>query len=466
MDHLLVALLFAQATPNMGLQTSIPGSTPAYQQSVNDQTNIGILDGHNHTPGSGVPVPPAGLNINAPLTFQGNAATHLGAVDFVDGGGGPSVPLTLWTDGIDLCYEDGNANVICLTLNGQVNVLGADGGQNVFTTVTGTSLAGDCLTGSNGASDCFNSAGGEVLTAVDGGSLYLEAPNPIIPGTNVLTVGPGGTTDNKAIQAAGLVVPTGDLVCLDTGCVGSIFESGREVGVNVPDAGGFVISGGGAFTGASPFAVHFNGNSICDVSGIGEELLGDPSITEEFILNPAASYANAGTPGIAKIAVAGVDSSVAIQLIPKGPDGGVVIVGHLDSANVVSGVTAVTDAGPFDGSDVGCFDGGTFLAAGTDQAGVVCAFTGPSAPFVENQCPVNTNLAITGVTFATAYEGATYAVSLTPYSATGFSSYAPVVGWGGGATSFSIYSAQDQIVVPDTAYCWSYQTIGIGIGAH
>lgn len=70
-------------TPNMFLTEPVVGGTlsPAWASDLN--ANFGILDQHNHEPGSGVQIPPAGLNINSDLTFQGNNATNLRTTRYV-----------------------------------------------------------------------------------------------------------------------------------------------------------------------------------------------------------------------------------------------------------------------------------------------------------------------------------------------------------------------------------------------
>jgi len=69
-------------SPNMSL--IIPGVGnelgPTYASDINN--SLSIIDGHNHTPGNGVQIPPAGLNINSNLPFLGNSATQLLSANF------------------------------------------------------------------------------------------------------------------------------------------------------------------------------------------------------------------------------------------------------------------------------------------------------------------------------------------------------------------------------------------------
>jgi hypothetical protein len=121
----LGGIIYAQVTtsPNMGLRIPVVGQDPGPDWANNINASLTIIDGHNHTPGSGVPIPPAGLNINSDLTFQDNNATNLRSGRFYP----QSAPLSLGTDlgaiyesGVDLWYNDGNGNQIRLTQSGSI----------------------------------------------------------------------------------------------------------------------------------------------------------------------------------------------------------------------------------------------------------------------------------------------------------------------------------------------------------
>lgn len=69
------------ATPNMGLTLpTIDGSTGTWDTILN--AALELVDAHDHTAGSGVRIAPGAININADLTFGGNAATNLKAAAF------------------------------------------------------------------------------------------------------------------------------------------------------------------------------------------------------------------------------------------------------------------------------------------------------------------------------------------------------------------------------------------------
>lgn len=85
--------------------------------------SLSVLDSHTHTPGSGVLVPAAGLNINADLPFGGNNATGLRSARF---GGIGLGSLTAADKGCmlvsagDLYFVDGSGNQIRMTSAGGI----------------------------------------------------------------------------------------------------------------------------------------------------------------------------------------------------------------------------------------------------------------------------------------------------------------------------------------------------------
>lgn len=111
-------------TPNMQMPVPVPGQDPTPDWANNINACFGITDTHNHTPGQGLAIPPAGLNINSDLSFQNNNATLLRSVRFFVQ---PSPLITatdlgcLFVNGFDLWYTDTNGVPIRLTKNSGVN---------------------------------------------------------------------------------------------------------------------------------------------------------------------------------------------------------------------------------------------------------------------------------------------------------------------------------------------------------
>lgn len=107
-------------SPNMGFPLSVIGQSTGLQWEQNVNQALTTIDGHNHTNGSGVQIPPSGLNINAPLPFNNQQATGLQAVVFTPQ---PSLAtlFSIYSVGSDLYYNDGIGDVIQITKSGSVN---------------------------------------------------------------------------------------------------------------------------------------------------------------------------------------------------------------------------------------------------------------------------------------------------------------------------------------------------------
>lgn len=71
------------SSPNMLLPIPVVGTEagPLYAKDINN--SLTIVDQHDHSAGSGVPITPDGLNINASLTFNNQAAINLASVTLV-----------------------------------------------------------------------------------------------------------------------------------------------------------------------------------------------------------------------------------------------------------------------------------------------------------------------------------------------------------------------------------------------
>lgn len=111
------------ASPNMNLPIPVIGVDPSPQWAQDVNSSLTIVDGHNHTAGYGVPIPPSGLNINADLTFNAQNATNLRSVRFspqVSPISGATDIGCLYESGVDLYFNDGSGNQVRITQSGGV----------------------------------------------------------------------------------------------------------------------------------------------------------------------------------------------------------------------------------------------------------------------------------------------------------------------------------------------------------
>lgn len=154
-------------SPNMNLVISSVGVDSGLNWETNLNSSLSIIDGHNHTSGAGVQIPPAGLNINSDLPMGNNNLTLVRSVRF-NPQGAPLAAVTdlgcLYESGVDLYFNDGSGNQIRITQSGAVS--GSAG------TITG--LPSGTASASFAASTfTFQSA---TLTPanIDGGSVVLR----------------------------------------------------------------------------------------------------------------------------------------------------------------------------------------------------------------------------------------------------------------------------------------------------
>ncbi len=113
---------------NMNLPIPTVGQEAGPQYAFDVNTSLSLIDSHDHSPGRGTQVTPAGLNINTDLAFHGNAAFDLLALTLVPQSSAATSIDTIsvapggGTGLADLWYTDGTGTPIQITQNGIVKV--------------------------------------------------------------------------------------------------------------------------------------------------------------------------------------------------------------------------------------------------------------------------------------------------------------------------------------------------------
>lgn len=116
-------------SPNMGLPIAGVGTEAGPNYAFDANISFTLLDQHDHSPGKGVQITPAGLNINSALSLQGNDLTNANSIVFSGQSSPDSTLLSLYvapgtespTPINDLWFTDGVGNQIQITSNGAVN---------------------------------------------------------------------------------------------------------------------------------------------------------------------------------------------------------------------------------------------------------------------------------------------------------------------------------------------------------
>ena len=115
-------------SPNMSLPIASVGNEPGPNYAYDANSSFTLLDGHDHSPGKGVQITPAGLNINADLTLQSNNLTQVGSIIFSPQTSDSTLLALYVKPGTespspiqDLWFNDGVGNQIQITAGGAVN---------------------------------------------------------------------------------------------------------------------------------------------------------------------------------------------------------------------------------------------------------------------------------------------------------------------------------------------------------
>lgn len=116
-------------SPNMNLPIAGVGTEAGPNYGFDVNASFTLLDQHDHSPGRGIQITPAGLNINAALSMQGNNLIATNSIIFQAQSASDSDLLSLYvapgdespTPISDLWFTDGVGNQIQITSNGEVN---------------------------------------------------------------------------------------------------------------------------------------------------------------------------------------------------------------------------------------------------------------------------------------------------------------------------------------------------------
>jgi len=106
-------------TPNMNLVIPSVGTTSGPDYALQTNQSLTLVDQHDHTPGKGVQITPAGINVNTDFLFNGYAATGLKSLTLVPQGSLTDINA-LYDIAGDLFFNDGVGNVIRITQSGGI----------------------------------------------------------------------------------------------------------------------------------------------------------------------------------------------------------------------------------------------------------------------------------------------------------------------------------------------------------
>lgn len=210
-------------TPNMGLTLPTPSVTAGPLYAQEEVTAFTTIDAHTHSPGSGVQIGAAGLNIQGDVPFNSNNVNSVRGLRLISQGSLPTLPLDLrmiYSYNGELYYQDASGNNVQMTNAG--SVAGATGTITGLSSPASASYSAGRFTFNQAASKPgrlsisdinlyeYNNASANAITIKSPASLaapytltLLSAP----PGsTSVLTSDSSGNMGTVATTGSGNVV--------------------------------------------------------------------------------------------------------------------------------------------------------------------------------------------------------------------------------------------------------------------
>lgn len=244
-------------SPNMSLPVPVIGVDPGPQYASDVNGCLSILDGHNHSVGSGVQITPAGLNINSDLSFLANNATTLRSVRFSPQLAVLSLPTDLgclYEVGVDLYYNDGSGNNVRITQSG--GVAGTPGSiANLTSPASATYVSGSqTFVWQSAASTPANMDGASYilrnLTANSHG-LTLSPPNAMGADYSIVLPSLPGSTLPVTIDSAGNMGSSQ----IATGQIADLAVTAAKIAANTITLNQLAIRGSASTVGVGGFAV-------------------------------------------------------------------------------------------------------------------------------------------------------------------------------------------------------------------
>jgi len=214
--------------PTIGVNSGL-----TWETAIN--ANSSIIDGHNHSPGSGALIQPNGMNINSSLTFNNFPATNLQACTFTAQISLVTL-LSVYCIGNDLYYNDGAGNVIQITSGGAVNATSSGISSGTAT----ASFTGGVLIVNAASNTPANIQGGSILLGNNSsGSKFLTLAPPAAMASNfglTLPSVPGSqsfmsidTSGNIAAYAAVSGGITGTMIAPTTVARSNLVAVGQQI---------------------------------------------------------------------------------------------------------------------------------------------------------------------------------------------------------------------------------------------
>lgn len=192
-------------SPNMNIDLPIVQVTigPQWASDLNEAIGT-TIDAHDHSPGKGVPITPAGIAINSDLSFNNNRAIAVAQTIFQEQDaaptGNPNAGSVYVVNG-DLYYTNGAGVPVQITVGPVVNAAGSAGN---WTTATISAFPYTVLTSDNNKVLLINTTAPRTINLPPATDLICFKVKDIsgLAGINPITIVPNGSDTIDGLAAA------------------------------------------------------------------------------------------------------------------------------------------------------------------------------------------------------------------------------------------------------------------------
>src|SRR5271166_3792 len=296
-------------SPNMGLVIPGVGTEPSPTWATDLNSSLTIVDAHNHTPGSGVQIPPSGLNINSDLTFNNNNQTMLRSSRYAVQASPLAGALDLgcvYVSGVDLYFNDENGNQIQITKAG--GIAGTSGSIANLTSPASASYV-------SGTSTFVWQSAANTAANMDNGSVTIRKLTASSPGITLAP--PSSLSSNYTLTLPPAPPSVNSVLVMD--------NSGNVTTTAVPDS--LTVTNGITSTSGNIVATVGNVDAGGDVNAAGS-MTATGNVNASFVI--AANNVNAGANVNAQL----VNTSLGVN--PGGSSNAQLTSGSVNQVNVVS----------------------------------------------------------------------------------------------------------------------------------
>lgn len=217
-------------SPNMSLLLPGVGVTLGPLWATDLNTSLTIIDGHDHSSGSGVQITPDGLNITAALTMQNNNLTSIKSLQFQAQSAVITDLRSAYVVSKDLYFTDGDGNNVRITQSGGIaGTPGSISNLNSPASASYVAASSKFLWESDTSTPAIMDAGYLIIRNIStsGYGLTLQAPTlssnyaitlPALPASQkIVTLDASGnlsapyTTDNSTLEISSNLLQQKDL---------------------------------------------------------------------------------------------------------------------------------------------------------------------------------------------------------------------------------------------------------------